>query len=743
MKNFKRVLAVLLALIMVLSLAACGDNSGEKKSEEGDKGQVEQPADDDKEGEDEEPADDQTAEEDPDFTKVTDAETLVVGGAKQNGDYINGFTNSSYDVWIKRLIGNYGGDLGYAVYYSDEAGEFQENKTVLAESPTTEVDAEGNKTYTFKIKDNLLWSDGEPITAKDYVFGNFFTNSPAWAKVGASNVNTAQEILGFDEYLAGETKEYKGLKVIDDHTFSITLKAEYVPYFYEVALVAASPTPMHRYTPNLDIDGSTLVTKEGYEVTEEDKNELIENYQKNIDSMQDEYDAYVDEMKAYYEEMKADKPDTPDYDPADDEDAVKQLNAINDAKKDLEAIKSGEEALDPTELLLEAGAFEVAANYRFNPDVTCGPYKFVSFENGMAKVTLNDKFVGNGEGKKPTIPNVIVQAINDKLDVDYAISGNIDIAPGVIQGAKIDKAKEHSDEVKYVSYPRNGYGVMPIICDRGATQYKGVRQALAYLLDRNEFVQNICGGYGKVVNGAYGINQFEYIDKGEEMEEDPNFKNYTLNIEAANAALDTTPYKFEADGKTPWDPAVAEEKYNADKENFDYWRYDENGKALAVYHQGTADIDVSNLIATQIPDNGKRAGLKYVFSPVDFNTMLTSYYAPSDKEDAPTVFNMGNGFGIPNDPYYSYHSDMIGSDNLTRLADPKVDQILETMRKADPSDKETWENGWLQFQLWYNDNLPAIPLYGNEYYDIYNARLKGLETTPMWDWSNDICDLSF
>ena len=29
---------------------------------------------------------------------------------------------------------------------------------------------DGSKTYRFEINDNLKWSDGSPITAKDYVF---------------------------------------------------------------------------------------------------------------------------------------------------------------------------------------------------------------------------------------------------------------------------------------------------------------------------------------------------------------------------------------------------------------------------------------------------------------------------------------------------------------------------------------------------------------------------------------------
>ena len=34
-----------------------------------------------------------------------------------------------------------------------------------------------------------------------------------------------------------------------------------------------------------------------------------------------------------------------------------------------------------------------------------------------------------------------------------------------------------------------------------------------------------------------------------------------------------------------------------------------------------------------------------------------------------------------------------------------------------------------------NELVPYLPLYGNQYFDLYNTRVKGLETGPVHTWS--------
>lgn len=719
MKKSSKLMALLLALALLL--VACGG------------GVTKTPAATPAEGLAETTTAGETTSEGEELVEAS-ADTLVVASTDLNGDFVNGFTNSSYDVWVRKLMGTYG--TGYATYTTDEYGEYVKDETINARDPVITLNEDGSKTYNFSLNPALVWSDGQPITAKDYVFSILFAASPEWMAVGAG-VAYGEGLLGYKAYHEGEANVFPGIKYIDDHTFEATIPADRIPYFYELDLVSVSPSPMHRYAPNLTIgaDGSSLVPVEGYTVSDADKATLTAQIDKAIEKLNESKKALEAEMAEAIEAKK------------DEEAAIKEMYAGEFAKID-ESI-AGEEKrksdmaaegaeVDASKLLLQSSAYDIAQTYRFAPDVTSGAYKFVSFQNNAATVTLNDKYLGDFRGKKPTIPNVVVQKVNQTLDVDLAINGSVDIAPGVIEGEKIEKAKS-SDQTGTVSYSRNGYGQIAFLTDLGATQYKEVRQAVAYLMDRNLFVQNVLGGYGVVGNGIYGLSQWMYQEKGEDLESKIN--HYTLNIDQANKLLDQTPYKYEKDGTTPWDVAKAKQEYDANAEAFSYWRYDDKGNQLMVNHYATTDNTVSDTIASQLPNNGKQVGLQYNMQFGDFATLMEYYYNPDVNDPKFTAFNLATNFTPVWDPYLQFHSEQIGNDNKNRLNVPEIDALSLEMRKIAPEDKETFANKWVDIQVLFNDYMPNIPLYSNEYFDIFNKRVEGLETFPNWDWADDIADI--
>lgn len=703
---------------------------------------------------------------------MTDENTMVVGAPSFTGMMMAGIGGSANDEDFWYLLGTHSrNDLSYATIYTNEAAEFLDNPTVNAETPKRVENADGSVTYTFVINSNLVWNDGQPITAKDYVLTALYISGPEWAALGAMNGNWWSMLLGYDAYHTGADKIFAGLRVLSDNSFSVTMDPAYVPYFYERKIVSLFPSPMHRFVPNLDIEdsenGVRFVTKAGYEVTEEDKRNLLDGQKNRVESAKQGFEtqkAAVDEDGKPYYDGKAFDALAPKLDALSEEERTQALTdgkladgteignlgslytsyrAWKDEEDLLAQYESGVDAMDPTELLLKENLLDVSQNYCFKPDVTCGPYSFVSNENKMLKVTLNDKFVGNAEGKKPTIPNIIMQEINQDLRVDLLQAGTIDLNTAETTAEKINRAKEIHDadgSIDFVYYNRSGYGQISIVCDQGATKYQGVRQAIAYSIDRESFVQSICGGYGTVVQGAYGLDMWEWQEKGEELE--GKLINYTQNPDKANEALDTTPYKYEKDGTTPFDPQKAADAYNNDKENFDYYRYDADGNELIVYHEGSQGIEVSDLINAELPDAAKLCGMKYLVNITEFSTLLTHYYTPDPSDlQAPTAFNLATNFEAGTDPYEDWHSSQIGSANVSRISDPEMDAILEKLHRTDPSKPEEWTDLWAQYQLRWNELLPEIPLYSNLYYDMFTKRVKGLETSAYWNWACDICDI--
>lgn len=394
--------------------------------------------------------------------------------------------------------------------------------------------------------------------------------------------------------------------------------------------------------------------------------------------------------------------------------------------------EGGQSARDP---MVEATG-RVAHTERFAPTVTCGPYKFVSFENNAVTLKRNPHFKATWDGKKPQIENIVIRHINQDTDVDQVINGEVDMVTGVIEGEKIDKANAASSaDVNW--YPRNGYGGLFFHCDYGPAAYKEARHALAYLIDRNEVVNHVCGGYAVVTNGEYGLAQWMYQENEDAITRDLHV--FSLDYEKANELLDQTPWKFEADGKTPFDPAKAGSDTN-------YYRHNSKGEVLAWYHLGTEENSVTDSVELQLMAHTPYAGIKFELTRSDFAHLLDHYYEAwtyDAKDRKYHSFNLANSFSEVYDPYYSYHSDWFESVyyNPTMSKDPVLDEKIMAMRSKDPSDLEGYSAAWLEWQKAWNDYLPVIPLYSNQYHDIFGTHVKGVSTTPFLDWSESICDI--
>ena len=743
--KMKKVFSSLMALGLATTLTACGGStdsattSTDKEAKTEDQAAeetTEENAEENKDGEDaneDKKEDDKTAEnaegeEDAEnaaelenFEAQTSDDTLVIGNAEFSGDFLVGWQNSAYDVIIRKLLGIEGSN-GFSTIVLDENGEFITNTAVLEGDPETTDNEDGSKTFTFKIKPGLKWSDGKELTVDDYIFGSLLFTHPEFMPLTGS-VNPGDLFgKGYEAYHSGESDTFDAVEKIDDNTFSYTIAAEQLPYYYEKALAAISAFPMHAVTENLALseDGKKLVAKDGYTPSEEEVQKYKDSVQEQIDRANEEFKEVEEPAQDASEEDKA---------------AYEEAKKANDEKvAGLQEKLDGD--VDPTEQLIEQAMLNVYNEYRTAPSVVSGPYKFDEYNNNMVKLSLNPEYQGNFKGEKATIPNIIVQYVNNNIAVDLLENGDIDVWQQEGDGGKIDKMKAAADagKIGLNTFERNGYGSLNFLTDRGATQYKEVRQAIAHLMDRNTFVQSFAGGYGVVTNGAYGLSQWMYKDRGADLE--GKLTNYQLNIDTANEVLDNSPYKFEADGTTPWDRAKAEEAFNADAEGFDYYRYDENGEKLVVNQFGSEESPITSLMNSQLPVNAKQAGMEYNIQAGSFPTLQEYYVFP--EEDAKfTAFSMAQSFSDTYDPWAQYNKD--GNDNKSRTNDPKADELTVKLRQT-PSDKrEEYLDNWEEFQLWYNDYLPQIPLYSNLYHTGYTTRVEGFDVnTPTWGIEDQI-----
>lgn len=253
----KKFLSLLLASAMVLSLAACG---GDKPSESKAPGASTAP------GESSAPA---------------GPSSMAVCIASEP-DTIDPALNSAVDgaTLVSHLFS------GLAKWAQDDSGKLIIAPDAATELPEGVVNADGTVTYTYTLKDGVTWSDGQPVTANDFVFA---WNRAAGPTLGADYGYMFEVVDGYaamyemvkdadgndtDEFANPDAK--LNVKAIDDKTLEVTL-ANAVAYWDELL---AFPTyfPVREDVVSNEAwatDPSTYVSNGAYTMTGWDHNSVI------------------------------------------------------------------------------------------------------------------------------------------------------------------------------------------------------------------------------------------------------------------------------------------------------------------------------------------------------------------------------------------------------------------------------------------------------------------------------------
>ena len=102
--------------------------------------------------------------------------------------------------------------------------------------------SEDGKTFTFSLRADAKWSNGDPVTAGDFVFSLRRIMTP---ETGAKYANILYPIRNAEKINAGElSPEELGVRAIDDRTLEIALEAP-TPYFLEL-LTHQTGLPLHQ-----------------------------------------------------------------------------------------------------------------------------------------------------------------------------------------------------------------------------------------------------------------------------------------------------------------------------------------------------------------------------------------------------------------------------------------------------------------------------------------------------------------
>lgn len=112
----------------------------------------------------------------------------------------------------------------------------KDNKIVEGQAAKYEINKD-ETVYTFTLRDDAKWSDGEPVKAEDFVYSWQRLVNP---KTGADYNYMIDMVKNANEIMAGKKKpEELGIKALDEKTVEVTL-ATPTPYFLEVCAFPAT-----------------------------------------------------------------------------------------------------------------------------------------------------------------------------------------------------------------------------------------------------------------------------------------------------------------------------------------------------------------------------------------------------------------------------------------------------------------------------------------------------------------------
>lgn len=507
---------------------------------------------------------------------------------------------------------SYDGDVINLVYQSmlayDVNSELQPQ--LAAEMPTV---SEDGLTYTFKLKEDVTFSDGTPLTSSDVKYTFTVIADPSYS---GRMTSMSENIVGYDEYHNGDATELTGIETPDETTVIFHIKE-----------------------PQIDainnFGGMAICSDEQFNYTKDNTEEIESNTDKPIGS---------------------------------------------------------------------------------------GPYVLNKYDKATgASLVKNEKYTGEGEY---AVENIIIKKTDAATEYDELANGTVDLLPGQIEQNKIGPASLN-DKLTYNAYTRAGVGFVGFNAAEGSTADVAVRQALAYATDRQTFVENyyafdeasdemkeqVLGYVPQAYWNPASTTMGAYV-RGEQ--EIKGLVEYTYDLDKANQILDDAGWVKGSDGIRSKD-----------------------GERLVVKFMASAENSVLDTLLPMVQKSWKEIGVDVQTTTLDFNTVLSTLTDDS-KLGEWNCFFLATGYtGVADtDANLNYGSDQDGkpySDNYPRVVDEELNEYLNAGYKT--ADAKVSEENYLKAMIRANELVPYLPLYGNQYFDLYNTRVKGLETGPVHTWS--------
>lgn len=462
---------------------------------------------------------------------------------------------------------------GLETVATTKEGGFEVNKTVVKQLDKVENE-DGTLTYTITLNDGLLFSDGTPVTAKNYLYFPMVFSTLVASEAEGKDRQAGLTMVGFEEFNAydgtnegdGVSKTFAGLRLLADNQFSVTVKPEYANYYYAISYAGFSPFVKELWCGDYDIadDGEGCYFTDGF-------------YNKTGDSF---------DMAAHI--------------------------VASSNNTDTTYACSGPYVVESYDEGDKSAILTLNPNFPGNYEGAKPSIAKVIYKKSVSATQLDDLKSGGVD---------VLMGITGGAETDEAVA-----ACDNSNGAFV-----------YTHYSRAGYGKLQFRNDYGPAQFTAVRQAITYCLDRASFAKTFTGGYGGVVDGAYYVGSWMYKEAAANgmllNAYDTSADTAIAVLEADGWIYDANGEPY-VEGvrykKIPAEYADENDKtyksidgaYVTTKVGDDYYM------PLVLNWYGTTDNPFSNLLVTDFEQgaNIAAAGIVIQKTTGDFNPMLDEFY---------------------------------------------------------------------------------------------------------------------
>ncbi|MCR5796251.1 MAG: hypothetical protein K6G61_13000 [Solobacterium sp.] len=403
---------------------------------------------------------------------------------------------------------------------------------------TIKENEDGTVDYDFKLREDLVFSDGEKITADDVIFSMYVLSDPTY---DGSSSFFALPIVGMEDYRSGMSTLINLLAAAgkDNTNFDLWDEATQTKFWEEFeaagdAFVQEILDYCVAAGANAEEDDiAAKMVNWGYEVPADATNfdvfmQMLEAYDYNVAEMTGKEtagSAMSDLMPTYDEYVKG-------IETGESADSIEGITKVNDyevnvklSEVDATAIYQLGVTIAPLHYYGETDKFDYDSN-KFGFDkgdlshvrsvttepLGAGPYKFVKYENGVVYFEANENYFKGA----PKTKYINFLEANDPEYVSGVVTGTADIAMPSFSDDKIKEIKEANggeeltgSKLTTITNDTLGYGYIGIGADqvnvagdRASDASKNLRKAFATIFSvyRNVAIDSYYGDRASVIN---------------------------------------------------------------------------------------------------------------------------------------------------------------------------------------------------------------------------------------------------